>query len=423
MPGRLPYPAAPMAPQAPGAAPSMDELMELLGQTKEDRLLKARADALGQPLQQRHTTPTGALFGGLANIVRALKARGARGDIEEQQKQAGSARQQLMSAALRGSQPAPILDATGEWNDFPTPEKQRTAMMTGLIAGRPVNEMLASSEDPQLQRFGTLQLGRIGTEEDRLRREGETAETRAFTAEQNRLRLAQDQARLDFDKERAKSEAEARTKEKSDKAAADAAKAAADRLADQLKLTGDMRKEFNQLPQVKEFAQVQVSYEKMKSAAAQPSGAGDIALIFGYMKMLDPASSVREGEAATAENAGGIPSQVANLYNKVMRGERLPDSVRADFMRQAGGFYQTHAQQVTPLIERYQGLAGKAGISPEDVAAPIGRKATGKPGDKSKPTGDFELTDKVTMRAPDGKTYSVDMSEVHEALANGWVKL
>ena len=38
-----------------------------------------------------------------------------------------------------------------------------------------------------------------------------------------------------------------------------------------------------------------------------PDAAGDMALIFSYMKMLDPNSTVREGEYATAQDAGSIP--------------------------------------------------------------------------------------------------------------------
>ena len=43
---------------------------------------------------------------------------------------------------------------------------------------------------------------------------------------------------------------------------------------------------------------------------APPSGASDIALLYGYMKVLDPGSTVREGEFATASNAGGIPDKI-----------------------------------------------------------------------------------------------------------------
>ena len=41
---------------------------------------------------------------------------------------------------------------------------------------------------------------------------------------------------------------------------------------------------------------------------ASANAAGDMALIFSYMKMLDPNSTVREGEYATAEAAAGVPA-------------------------------------------------------------------------------------------------------------------
>lgn len=69
--------------------------------------------------------------------------------------------------------------------------------------------------------------------------------------------------------------------------------------------------------------------------ASKPDAVGDLSLIYGYMKMLDPASVVREGEFASAQNAAGVPTRVQNLYNKVLNGERLSDSQRKQFLSQA----------------------------------------------------------------------------------------
>lgn len=52
-------------------------------------------------------------------------------------------------------------------------------------------------------------------------------------------------------------------------------------------------------------------------------GPASIALVFKFMKALDPTSVVREGEFATAQNSAGIPESVANTYNKLIKGERL----------------------------------------------------------------------------------------------------
>ena len=92
-----------------------------------------------------------------------------------------------------------------------------------------------------------------------------------------------------------------------------------------------LRKEISD--QTKGYQEVRESYQRMK--AAQDNGAGDLSLIYSFMKMLDPGSVVREGEFASAENAGGAWSKVGNLYNKVMNGERLSPGQRKTFLGQA----------------------------------------------------------------------------------------
>ena len=100
----------------------------------------------------------------------------------------------------------------------------------------------------------------------------------------------------------------------------------------------------------KEFDEALMGFQKVQRAAlAEPSGANDIALIFGFMKTIDPTSVVREGEFATAEQAGGVSSQVLNLYNRAVSGERLPDNVRKKFVDAA-------REQFAPALERQRGL-------------------------------------------------------------------
>ena len=86
---------------------------------------------------------------------------------------------------------------------------------------------------------------------------------------------------------------------------------------------------------VQPYVGVNWGYQKVQAAANNPSAAGDLSLIFGFMKVLDPASVVRETEFANAQNATGVPEQIRNQYNKILSGERLNPNQRADFIRQA----------------------------------------------------------------------------------------
>jgi hypothetical protein len=98
-----------------------------------------------------------------------------------------------------------------------------------------------------------------------------------------------------------------------------------------------------------QFLEAQTGYKKVLAAASTDSPAGDMSLIFGFMKVLDPGSIVKEGEFATVQNSAGVPEQVRGMYNRIMRGERLTPEQRQDFL------YQARAQYV-PLIEQQQRL-------------------------------------------------------------------
>lgn len=93
----------------------------------------------------------------------------------------------------------------------------------------------------------------------------------------------------------------------------------------------DLRKEF--LTQIAPHLLMAKAYTKVKSASA--NAAGDMSLIFGYMKLLDPGSTVREGEQAQVQQATGVPDQVRNLYNRVVTGERLNTNQRAQLKAEA----------------------------------------------------------------------------------------
>ena len=129
----------------------------------------------------------------------------------------------------------------------------------------------------------------------------------------------------------------------------------------------DLRKEYTALPLVKNLPVIQTGYERMTSGAADDSPVGDIALIYGFMKLQDPESVVREGEYATAQNAAGIPDRVQNLYNQAIRGVRLTPEQRTEFLRVGGQQYRNVAAQVGEVNNRYTGIAKNYGIEPGRV--------------------------------------------------------
>lgn len=127
------------------------------------------------------------------------------------------------------------------------------------------------------------------------------------------------------------------------------------------KSINDMRKEYNSLDEVKAFKPVRASFLKVKKSSEKPSAAGDLALVFNYMKILDPGSVVRESEFRTAADASAwlqkseandvaIPAPIAKAIRKLKDGTILTDSQRKDFVNIAR---KAASAQFAPVKDSY----------------------------------------------------------------------
>lgn len=117
----------------------------------------------------------------------------------------------------------------------------------------------------------------------------------------------------------------------------------------------------------KDFVLVRDAHQRVLASAQDPTAAGDLALIYNYMKVLDPGSTVREGEFATAQNAGGISDRVMAMYNKALKGERLSDNIRADFVNRSDRLYKTAVTNQEKTEDKFSGIAKRAGVNPDNV--------------------------------------------------------
>lgn len=119
--------------------------------------------------------------------------------------------------------------------------------------------------------------------------------------------------------------------------------------------------------QSRDFYTSQDAFRRISSLARIDSPAGDLGLIFSFMKVLDPGSTVREGEQATASNAAGIPDRIRNLYNRIMTGERLTPEQRTDFTRTAAGLYQGSISEHKDRIRDFTQRATTMQVPPQLV--------------------------------------------------------
>jgi hypothetical protein len=132
------------------------------------------------------------------------------------------------------------------------------------------------------------------------------------------------------------------------------------------------RREYNSI--TSGFRDVQSSYGRIKATDAT-TPAGQLSLVYQYMKMLDPGSTVMQGEQASASNAAGVPDRVKNLYNSIIQGKPLSAAQVTDFTNQADRLYVRSLQDYDQARTTYEGLAGMYGF---DAARTVPDLATGR---------------------------------------------
>jgi hypothetical protein len=135
----------------------------------------------------------------------------------------------------------------------------------------------------------------------------------------------------------------------------------------------DMFKQEEQLrgdfvAQSKNFQVLQSAWNNLKGKLENPTGASDMSVIFAFMKLLDPTSTIREGEYATASNVGTIPQTFIGKYNKAVEGNGFLDpKVRESFIKEANGMYKSSLSQHKQSTDEYRRIAKSYGLEPDRV--------------------------------------------------------
>jgi hypothetical protein len=93
----------------------------------------------------------------------------------------------------------------------------------------------------------------------------------------------------------------------------------------------------------------------MKYDIAEPSGAGDMAIVFSFMKMLDPGSVVREGEFKTAAGMNPQYLYLARRWNKMAKGTMFTTKDRLSFMGAVNKVLKSKVQDAQRVYKMYSG--------------------------------------------------------------------
>lgn len=200
---------------------------------------------------------------------------------------------------------------------------------------------------------------------------------------QRQWQMEREQAMYPFEQQKMFLELEKLTKEATGQVLSD----------DDKKVFMDIKQRASVDPDIKGFIDIRDAYDRVQASAKDPSAAGDLALIFNYMKVLDPGSVVREGEFANAESSGSVPDRIWKTYNKVLRGERLSTDMRADFLDRAGRLYEPKERNYLQAVEEYKADAAYLGLPGEAVERVVREYLT--PAEVIKP---FVNQDEITTR-------------------------
>lgn len=147
-----------------------------------------------------------------------------------------------------------------------------------------------------------------------------------------------------------------RTQQDIEAANREAANAPQQQEFDRLNRVGQLRQEFNQRPDVRQFFEIRNSARALERLGRAGSPQSDIALVFSFMKTLDPGSTVASGEQATARNAAAVPDQVRNYYNQLLTGESLSEAQRQGMVNVARDLYRARAQGYNETAAQYHQL-------------------------------------------------------------------
>lgn len=127
------------------------------------------------------------------------------------------------------------------------------------------------------------------------------------------------------------------------------------------KLRDDFRKDIG------DFVKQRDAYSRVSASAKDPTAAGDLSLIYAYMKMLDPASVVRESEFAQAASAGSYGERIKAAVKKVSTGERLSADVRKDFVDRSNRLYEKAQENYKNIKGDYTKRAKSYGLDPNRI--------------------------------------------------------
>ena len=135
----------------------------------------------------------------------------------------------------------------------------------------------------------------------------------------------------------------------------------------------------------KEYIDTRDAYQRVLTGAKKPSSASDLSIAYNFIKLISPASNVREGQALTATNAPGVPNWLFDLINvKLLGNGRMDAGERAGILNASNALWKSADYQHEKIKSDYTKMAEMVGadpalaiidLSPNAYSAPVNEGA------------------------------------------------
>lgn len=131
-------------------------------------------------------------------------------------------------------------------------------------------------------------------------------------------------------------------------------------------LSLQMNERFRQHPSVKAADEMQGQVAMLNELRdGTPMGAGDIAIIIGFNKVLDPGAIVREGDVALAQSAASLKGRLESFVANAKEGEKMDPQLRADMLAVSNRLARIRMAKARSVAQEFRAMAQKHGGDPD----------------------------------------------------------
>jgi hypothetical protein len=105
----------------------------------------------------------------------------------------------------------------------------------------------------------------------------------------------------------------------------------------------------------------------IERASQDKTGSSDLALVYSFMHMLDPLSTVMPSEYAAATKTVGTLDQLQAMVEKIKSGAFLGDEARANFLKTTRSIMSASSEKQKFIDDQFKGIAKREGYQPGNI--------------------------------------------------------